>query len=495
MPDQDENSEQLPNASSSPDSSSSDAPPSESPQNAAQASRDQQQPAEALESQREVPALLRYFDFDYGSFVYRKNVRAIVTLVILALLVFLCWTLSSVLIPFATGIVIAYILEPLVRRLTKKGVKRKWAVSFVYTGALAFVTAFMISLVPLIAYQTAELEEQFETLPQDIGKSVRSVVGWSNNYLGTSIDPSLVPFGNIAKEAIERPTSDHSDSDALHDPPDALISREERASASASIASADQQAAAPAPEVVQELPPTVKSSLLTLEQAERVASMLWDIALAAFGTLVSLLLFLILTPIYTFYLMLAWNTMWRGAREYLPANRREKIVDVISEINAMIAAFLRGRLLMCIVVAIIATPLFMAFDTPLPAIFGALTGIAAFIPYFPVPGVLAPCLLLMLAAGGYDWVDYTLLSVLFLALVSIQEYVFAPLILGDVVELHPMAVLLAIFIFAKLFGFFGVLIAIPAASAINILARETVLPFLKKLAESSKHDPPKGAPA
>lgn len=183
------------------------------------------------------------------------------------------------------------------------------------------------------------------------------------------------------------------------------------------------------------------------------------------------LLLLVITPVVTFYLLLDWDHLIARLRELLPRQHAPVITDLARQVDDVLSAFVRGQIMVCLILGLFyATALSLAgLDFALPI--GLFAGLISFIPY--VGSALG--LVLSMGVGLFQfWPDATMIGVIagiFAFGQVIEGNVLSPKIVGDSVGLHPVALLFALAAFGKLMGFTGLLIAVPTAAAIGVLAR------------------------
>jgi len=194
---------------------------------------------------------------------------------------------------------------------------------------------------------------------------------------------------------------------------------------------------------------------------------------SVFSNLLSLLLFLlnlIFVPVFAFYLLIDWPRIKAVAYDLIPVLYREVTVTIFREVDQAMASFLRGQLTIALILAAINTVGLMLVGVPLALLIGALAGLANLIPYMALVVGLVPALLLC-------WVEHESLARLagvgavFGGAQLLEGTVLSPRILAKTVNLHPVWVLLALIAGGSLLGFFGLLISVPAAAAIQVFAR------------------------
>jgi predicted PurR-regulated permease PerM len=215
-----------------------------------------------------------------------------------------------------------------------------------------------------------------------------------------------------------------------------------------------------------------------LAQTERSFGELSTLASSWFGTflrsmwsggraLISFLSLGVIAPIVACYLLYDWDRMIAAIDRWIPPARR----DTVREIDETIGGFVRGQSMLCLVLAFYYALTLALVGLKHGALIGFATGLLSFIPYV---GSLAGFLIATAVAVAQfwpDWMSILLVPVIFLIGQSLSDYVLAPHLVGRRVHLSPVWVMFALFAFGYLFGFVGLLIAVPAAAAIGVLAR------------------------
>ena len=187
-------------------------------------------------------------------------------------------------------------------------------------------------------------------------------------------------------------------------------------------------------------------------------------------TLLAWLANMVLVPVVTFYLLRDWDVMVARIRELLPRLVEPTIVSLARESDEVLAAFFRGQLtVMAVLGAVYSIGLWLV-GLDLALLIGMLAGLVSFVPYLGfIVGILA--------AGIAALMQYhELLPLLYVAMVfgvgqMLEGMVLQPLLLGERIGLHPVAVIFAVLAGGQLFGFFGVLLALPVAAVIMVLLR------------------------
>ncbi len=196
--------------------------------------------------------------------------------------------------------------------------------------------------------------------------------------------------------------------------------------------------------------------------------------LARFGsgglTLLGALLTLMLVPVVLFYLLLDGKRLLSRMEEGIPRRWHAQAVQMLGEIDAVLAQFLRGQLTVMLLLAIYycAALAVAGFDSALPI--GLLTGLLIFIPYVGfVLGLALASLVALLQFG--TWQAGVSLALVYGFGQVLEGFVLTPRLVGERIGLHPLAVIFALLAFGQLFGFFGILMALPASAALLVALR------------------------
>lgn len=187
--------------------------------------------------------------------------------------------------------------------------------------------------------------------------------------------------------------------------------------------------------------------------------------------LVGVVTTLLLTPVVLFYLLMDWNKLLTRVDAAIPRDWHDKSTQLLRDIDAVLSEFLRGQLLVMLALAIYYSIALSIAGIPSALSVGVFTGLLIFIPYV---GFGIGFLLALLVAGlqlqGFAPI-IAVLAIYGLGQV-VESFILTPYLVGDRIGLHPLAVLFALMAFAQLFGFVGVLIALPASAALLVGLRE-----------------------
>lgn len=187
----------------------------------------------------------------------------------------------------------------------------------------------------------------------------------------------------------------------------------------------------------------------------------------------------VVTPVVAFYLLYDWDRMVAKVNSWLPRDNAEIIRNLATEINTALAGFVRGQGLVCVLLgAFYAIGLSLA-GLNFGLLIGLLAGLLSFIPYV---GSITGFLLAIGVALVQFWPDYihiVLIAVIFGVGQFLEGNVLQPRLVGRSVGLHPVWLMFALFAFGSLFGFVGLLVAVPLAAAVGVLVRFALTHYLQ----------------
>jgi predicted PurR-regulated permease PerM len=182
------------------------------------------------------------------------------------------------------------------------------------------------------------------------------------------------------------------------------------------------------------------------------------------------LVHLILIPVVTFYLLLDWKKIITKTHHLIPRRIEPTVVILIKECNAVLSSFFRGQLIVMLSLSVLYSIGLSLIGLRTGVILGLVIGMTSIVPYLGVViGVLASSLVAYIQLGTFTSV--LLIWLLFVVAHLIEHMYLTPKLVGDRIGLHPVAVIFAILAGGKLFGFFGVLLALPTAAVIMVWLR------------------------
>jgi predicted PurR-regulated permease PerM len=207
------------------------------------------------------------------------------------------------------------------------------------------------------------------------------------------------------------------------------------------------------------------------DSAQTVALYAWTSIRTSSNLMLGLIANLVTVPLVVFYLLYDWNRMLTRVENLVPRRWLDKTLQLTRDMDDMLSQYLRGEVLvMLILAAYYAIMLSLAgFDIALPI--GIFTGLAVFIPYLGFATGLVLALLAALLQFG-NWYGFGAVALIYGFAQLVESFYLTPRLVGERIGLHPLAVIFALLAFGQLFGFFGVLLALPASAILAIGIRE-----------------------
>jgi predicted PurR-regulated permease PerM len=332
----------------------------------------------------------------------------------LGVFVALVYMLRDVLTPFAAGLVLAYLLDPLADRLERTGLGRLGATLVILAVFILLFVALLVVVAPLLATQTVAFLEKapgyitrLQTLLTEQGAPLLQRIGGERaladiqNSLG---DVASKGFGWLG---------------------------------------------------------TFLGGLWSGGQA-----------------LVNILSLLVVTPVVVFYLLLDWDRMVEKMDSWVPVNQRDTVRTLAGDIDTAISGFLRGQTLVCLILGIIYAAGLFAIGLNFGVLIGLMAGLISFIPYV---GSLLGLVVAVGVAVAQFWPEWTMVGLVLAVFVVgqfIEGNILSPKLVGETVGLHPVWLMFALLAAGSLFGFLGLLLAVPVAAAIGVLTRFALRQYL-----------------
>lgn len=319
------------------------------------------------------------------------------------------WLLAPVLTPFVVALMLAWLGDPLVDRLEARGRSRNTAVVLVFVLMILLLALALLILVPLIQRQIITL---VAALPQGQDWLMNTAIPWLEQKTGLEIMAWLDP-GRLFEW----------------------------------VRSHWQQAGG------------VATTFFGYVSRSGFAMVAWVINLA-------------LLPILAYYFLRDWDKLVERVASMIPRNHIEVVSRLARESNDVLGAFIRGQIAVMIALGVVYAAGLTLVGLNLGLLIGLVAGLISFIPYLgATTGVVMAVLAALVQSQGVDLQLLVLVGVVFTVGQLLESYVLTPRIVGDKIGLHPVAVIFAVMAGGQLFGFLGMLLALPAAAVINVLLR------------------------
>lgn len=189
------------------------------------------------------------------------------------------------------------------------------------------------------------------------------------------------------------------------------------------------------------------------------------------GTIAIVAVFIVV-PVVTAYLLLDLENMKRALAAIVPETRWRATMQLLSEIDDVIGGFIRGQLLVASMIGLLITVALILIHVPYPYLFGLLAGLGDLIPYVGAAAAFFPAFLSAVLTNG--WISGLLVAVAFVVIYEAEGHFIAPNVVGKQVKLSAFVVIVALLIGAELGGLFGMLVAVPIAGVLRVIATRVV---------------------
>jgi predicted PurR-regulated permease PerM len=321
--------------------------------------------------------------------------------------------LRDVLLPFLIGMAVAYLLDPLVDRMQKIGVRRSVASATIIIGFFAVVVLVFVLLYPMLQSQVMALIDRLPTAIAALQRLVQPAI----DQLLRGLEPGGT--GDIG----------------------------------ATVA---------------------KIGETGVGIATGLINRVWSGGLA----LVNLASVVLITPVVAFYLLRDWDAIVERIDSWLPRAHVSTIRTQMALVDKALAGFVRGQTLVCLISGSMYAIGWTLVGLDFGLVIGLVTGILSFIPYV---GAFIGITIAMIIGIGQFWPDYVQLGLVlgvYLAMQTIEGTFIAPRLVGRNVGLHDLWIIFALFAGGSLFGFVGVLLAVPTAAALGVILRFALSRYL-----------------
>lgn len=185
------------------------------------------------------------------------------------------------------------------------------------------------------------------------------------------------------------------------------------------------------------------------------------------GGITASVLNLILIPLFVYYILADFPTLRKLCNEAIPPRNRAVMSDLFQQVDSVLRNFVRGQLIVCTLMSLLYTTIFLILGVPMSFTLGFLSGFGHLVPYIGT-GSAAILVIGLTALNAPEWWRLMFVALAYPTVQGIEGFVLTPKILGEKLELHPFVVLAGIIIFHHLFGILGIALAAPVMACIKI---------------------------
>lgn len=338
--------------------------------------------------------------------------------IVTAVVIYLFYLLEPILTPFLAAAVIAYMLDPLVDKLSEVGygkrqVGRTLATLLVMSGVILVVTGLLLIIIPLLQQQSTLIAQRLPLLL---------------DHFHEQVEPWLLQRFGI------RLNVDHTD--------------------------------------IQKL---------ISEHWQTAGGMIGNVLLSAGQkglSLIGMLANILLLPVVLFYFLRDWDDMMAEIGDLIPRNWIDRVQTLCRDIDSVVAEFLRGQLSVMLSLCVFYSIGLWLVGLDMALSIGMIAGLLSFVPYlgFALAFILAVLLALLQFTSLTEVIPVLLV---FGVGQFVESFFLTPILVGDRIGLHPVLVILALMAGGQLFGFAGVLLALPVSAAIAVGVRRTKQSYLR----------------
>ena len=326
----------------------------------------------------------------------------VVFLTLLVLLISaIIYLFGNILGPVLASIVLAYVLEGMVKRIQSIGVNRIIAVSVVFIVFVVALFAIILWLVPLLSGQVSQLVQQ---VPQILSSGQAALMQLPERY------PDLVSQDQI-RQIIN------------------LIGNE-----------------------------------LTIYGQKLVS-----FSVSSFRNIVTIMIFLIIMPILVFLFLKDKQRIINWFTNFMPRDR-QLTNKIWRESNAQFSNYIRGKFVEIVIVTVVSAITFVALDLQYAALLAVAVGLSVLVPYVGAAVVTIPVLLIGWFQWGWSW-DFGYVAIAYFIIQALDGNILVPWLFSEVVNMHPVAIIVAVLFFGGLWGIWGVFFAIPLATLVQAIIR------------------------
>ena len=375
--------------------------------------------------------------------------------------------LQPILIPVAIAVILAYLLDPVVTYLSGRGFGRTKAVLVIFLLIFLSIAALGAWILPLISVQSSSLARQFPSFTVGVrDKAVDLIYQYEHTFGGSEKSGKSNAAAGFFNWLLGGPTptpKPEATPRPLTTP--AGANTEVIQPAPTKLTSADRQKIQ---DWVQKQLPAIEKQLPDL------ITKLWALVKTSVGGFLGVtgfLLSLVMVPIYSFFLLKEGPAIQRHWREYLPLRNsplKDEVADTLSQINSYVIAYFRGQLLVCLVDGLLIGAALTIYGLNFAPLIGLMVVPLTMIPYLGIVICWFPAVLIAAAQWG-GWSPFWV-TIIFIGVQNLEGLFYAPRIVGNSVGLHPMTVIVSIFIWGLLIGgLLGPLLAVPLTATIKVL--------------------------
>ncbi len=330
-----------------------------------------------------------------------SNPQVVFLALLLLIISAIIYLFGNILGPVLASVVLAYVLEGMVKRMQSFGLSRILAVCFVFILFVFSLFAILLWLLPLLTEQISQLVQQ---VPLIINQGQHALLQLPERY------PDLV-----SEEQIRDVTS------------------------------------------------IIRSEITIFGQK------LLSFSVSSFKNIITILIFLIIMPILVFLFLKDKDKIIEWFTNFMPSDR-QLTNKVWRESNAQFSNYIRGKFVEIVIITIVSAVTFVSLNLQYAALLAVAVGLSVLVPYVGAAVVTIPVLLIAWFQWGWSW-DFGYVAIAYFIIQALDGNVLVPWLFSEVVNMHPVAIIVAVLFFGGLWGIWGVFFAIPLATLVQAIIR------------------------
>ncbi len=341
--------------------------------------------------------------------------KIILYLTLIILFLAFIYAVKSILMPFISAIVIAYFLDPLADRLEKFGLSRTTSATAILAVFLVSVSLLSILIIPLLYSQMLSL---LATLPGYIDIVI--------NDIYPKIYQFVIDHGFVLEPDIHNYFTNQN-----------------------------------------------------LAHIFGFSGTILDNIMQSSVVLVNVLSLIFITPVLVFYILRDWDLLMSNINKYLPLNHGKEIKAIFKEIDKTLSGYVHGQFNVCMILGVFYALSLSVLGLNFGFLIGFLTGFLSFIPYVGMLLGVSAAIVIALFQWGFDLFQISLVLTIFLVGQIFESNFLTPKLVGDKIGIHAVWIIFGLFVFGVLFGFVGILLAMPATAICSVLIKFLALQYKK----------------
>lgn len=341
--------------------------------------------------------------------------KIILYLIFTILFLAFIYAIKSILVPFVSAIIIAYFLDPLADRLQKFGLCRTTSAATILGFFLISISLLFVLVLPLLYSQMLSL---FDALPGYLDIVI--------NEIYPQIYQFVIAHGFVLEPDIH--------------------------------------------------------NYLTNENLAHVfgfSGTILDNVMQSGVILFNIISLIFITPVLVFYMLRDWDLLVKKINKYLPSSNGKEIRGIFKEIDKTLSGYVHGQFNVCMILGIFYALSLSVLGLNFGFLIGFLTGFLSFIPYVGMLLGISAAIIIALFQWGFDSFHISLVLVIFLTGQVFESNFLTPKLVGDKIGLHAVWIIFGLFVFGALFGFAGILLAMPATAICSVLIKFLALQYKK----------------